>query len=119
MGYISTNGNGNGSISGTSVAHRRLNQRARVQLAADVASGDLQYVPTKREIAVLCRVHPSQLSKELRERKERIKGRADKDKQAVMNLTSWWEAASDSALDEAVLKIGVKRVWDVVERLTR
>jgi hypothetical protein len=52
-----------------------------------------------------------------RERRNAIQRRVDK--KAVINITSWWEVASDSALDEAVLKIGRRRVRNVVDRVTR
>jgi len=119
MAYISTNGNGNGSISGRSLAHQKLSFRERLTLAADVATGVYRYDPTKAQIASSFKVHPSQLSRELREREGREAARRDHDNWAVDHIVMGWDSASESALDEAVLKIGLARVYDVLDRLTR
>ena len=111
--------NGNGSISGLSLAHRKLSTRERVQLAADVAAGVYRYDPTKAEIAASFKVHPSQLSRELREREGREVAQRDRDSWAVDCIVTGWNSAPDSALDDAVRKIGLARVYDVVARLTR
>src|SRR5262249_12431161 len=111
------NGNGGGSISGLSLAHRQLNTRERVQLAADVATCVYRYDPTKAEIAASFKVHPSQLSRELREREQREVAQRDCDSWAVDSIVTAWNSASDSALDDAVHKIGLARVYDVVDRL--
>jgi hypothetical protein len=111
--------NGNGSISGLSLAHRKLSVRERVQLAADVATGVYRYDPTKAEIAATFRVHPSQLSRELKEREGREAAQRDSDNWAVEHIVMGWNSASESALDEAVLKIGLAHVYDVLDRLTR
>jgi IS30 family transposase len=111
--------NGNGSLSGFSVAHRKLSPRERLALAADVASGVSQFAPTKAQIASSFKVHPSQLSRELREREGREAAQRYQDNRAVECIVSGWNSASESALDEAVLKIGLARVYDVIERLTK
>jgi hypothetical protein len=122
MASISFSGNGNngnGSISGVSLAHRKLSPRERIQLAADVVSGACQYTPTQADIASSFGVHPSQLCRELKEREERKVAKRDRDSWAVDHIVMGWNSASDSALDRAVREIGLARVYDVVDRLTR
>jgi hypothetical protein len=112
MTSINFSENGNGSISGLSLAHRKLSARERVQLAADVASGVYRYDPTNAEIAASFKVHPSRLSRELKGREEREAARHYSDDWAVDHIVMGWNAASESALDKAVLKIGLARVYD-------
>jgi len=119
MAFTNSSGNGNSSISGLSLAHSKLDTRKRIQLAADVATGACQYHPTKAQVAASFKVHPSQLSRELREREQREVARRDRDSWAVDCIVTGWNSASDSALDEAVREIGLARVFDVVDRLTR
>jgi hypothetical protein len=102
--------NSNGSISGLSLAHRKLSTRERVRLAADVASGVYRYDPTKTEIAESFKIHPSQLSRELKEREEREAAQRNSDSWAVDHIVMGWSSASEAALNEAVLKIGLARV---------
>jgi hypothetical protein len=90
----------------------------RVHLAADVASGATRYIPTDAEIAAAFRVSPSSLCEELKAREARgIKRNGDG--AAVASIVDGWNAASDHALDEAVRRIGVARVWGVIDRLTQ
>ena len=119
MAFTNFTENGNGSISGLSLAHRKLSTRERVQLAADVATGVYRYDPTKAEIAASFKVHPSQLSRELREREQQEAAQRDRDSWAVDCIVVGWNSASDAAVDEAVRKIGIARVFDAVDRLTR
>jgi len=117
MGYISTNGNGN-SIHGRSLAHRSMSHWLRVHLAADVANGATRYIPTDAEIAAAFKVSPASLCKELKTRAARGINR-NGDGAAIASIVDGWNAASDLALDEAVRKIGLARVWHVFYRLTR
>jgi hypothetical protein len=123
MAFISTNGNGKNSVFGISVAHSDPTPAERLRIATDVASGVCDYVPTKQDLAKLLRVHPSQISRELKERqalREQQEARArDVERKMVEDLVRHWQAAPDTVLDRAVREIGIARVYDVIDRLTK
>lgn len=115
--------NGNGSLSGYRLAHRKLSFRKRLALAADVATGVYRYAPTQAQIASSFQLHPSQLSRELGERKRRqlaatqAAAQHDHDNCVVDDIVRGWNSASESARKEAVRKIGLVRVFDVMDRI--
>jgi hypothetical protein len=117
MAYITTNGNGN-SIHGRRLAHRKMSHWLRLHLAADAATCACRYIPTDKEIAAAFRVSPSSLCEELKARAERGVKR-NGDGAAIAAIIDGWNAASEPALDEAVRRIGLARVWDVLDRLTK
>jgi len=116
-----SHGNGNGAISGHSLAHQKLSPNKRLALAAGVATGAYQYKQTKAEIAASFKVHPSRLSRVLKAHERRIlaatqAAQRDHDNRAIANIIAGWNSASESARDEAVRKIGLVRLYSVIRR---
>jgi Skp family chaperone for outer membrane proteins len=101
MTSITFSGNGNGSISGLSLAHWKLTRRERVALAADVATGVYRYVPTKGQIASSFKVHPSDLNRELRERERKE--------------AAWREAEAQRAAAEREVEAQREAAWREME----
>ena len=124
-----SHGNGNGAISGHSLAHQKLSPNKRLALAAGVATGAYQYKQTKAEIAASFKVHPSRLSRVLKAHERRTlaatqatqlaatqAAQRDHDNRAIANIIAGWNSASESARDEAVRKIGLVRLYSVIRR---
>jgi hypothetical protein len=69
MGYISTSGNGNGSINGRGIKRRDLTHHQLVELAADAVSGVHPVVPSLGQVPRIFEgVTQSEVSEEIKRR---------------------------------------------------
>jgi hypothetical protein len=103
------------AVSGRGLAHRRLTRKQRVQLAADLATGQRRLDPSMGQISVLLGVPSAAIAAEIKARVGR-NGNGGKPDSATL-LIQAWDAASDSEREAAVKAVGVGAVWDVITRV--
>ena len=114
MLYIPPTANVNGScISGRGLARRRLSSKQRIELAADLACGELQLHPSLAQASSLVGVSQTKVRKEL---KARATARVA---EPVANLVTAWNSATEDQRAEAIEVIGVGVVWDAIASVIR
>src|SRR5215510_6806386 len=74
--------NGNGAISGRGLRRRKLTASQRIDLAADLVSGQRQLVPSFKHAAALLRTTPTQV-------RERLKARARREAECRAAEARW------------------------------
>ena len=121
-----TNGNGQGSVNGRGLARRQMTVGERVCLAAEIATGQRQLMPSLTQIADATGISVWSLRNELKERerveaeRQAIKQRLQVQLEAEMAnaqadaIAVAWEAASSTAQEAAVRTIGVADIWNVI-----
>src|SRR5262249_58775148 len=63
--------NGNGAVSGRGLRRRKLTVNQRIDLAADLVSGQRQLVPSFKHAAALLQTTPTQVRERLKQRAQR------------------------------------------------
>jgi hypothetical protein len=104
MALKATHVNGHSAhVSGRGIRRRRLSQKQRVRLAADLASGAVRLDPSIGQVCDLLRIPPAALRTELKARTVKSK---------VAALVVAWDAASEMERAEAISEIGPAEIWD-------
>jgi hypothetical protein len=107
-GYISPNGNGNGSINGRGIKHRDLTHHQLVELAADAVSGVQPVVPSLSQAPKIFEgVSQSEVSEELKRREVACKN-AEAEK-VLFEFADVWSERSLPWRVEALKWIAAKR----------
>jgi len=121
--------NGNGAISGRGLRRRKLTVNQRIDLAADLVSGQRQLVPSFRQAAALLRTTPTQVRERLKwraqrearwrgaERRLQVQEGAEMVNAEAEILADAWRSTSAEAHEAAVQMIGPGAVWDAIARL--
>jgi len=113
--------NGNGAISGRGLRRRKLTVNQRIDLAADLVSGQRQLVPSFRQAAALLRTTPTQVRERLKwrgaERRLQVQEGAEMVNAEAEILADAWRSTSAEAHEAAVQMIGPGAVWDAIARV--
>jgi hypothetical protein len=104
--------NGN-YVCGRGLARRKLSRKQRIQLAADLACGQLQLHPSLAQVSQLVGVPQTKVREELKARA----AAHEASHQPATELVVAWESASESERETAIRAIGVAEVWDVIARV--
>lgn len=114
MLYIPSTSNVNGScVSGRGLARRKLSNKQRIKLAADLACGELQLHPSLARVSQLVGVSQTKVREELRTRA----AARETERNLEVDLIEAWDRASGAEREAAVRVIGVAEVWDVLARV--
>jgi len=105
---LTRNGNGADSLNGRGIKRRKLTPEERVELAADIAMGEVHVTPSLKQTAAATGVSVVDLRNELKEREVARR---------VSSIWNAWEDASDQERETAIRIIGVADVWDVLSRV--
>jgi hypothetical protein len=120
--------NGNGAISGRGLRRRKLTIDQRVNLAADLVSGQRQLVPSFKYAAALLRTTPTQVRECLKARAQReaerraaeTRWRSQEEAEAVNAeaevLADTWRSVAPESREVAIRLLGSSAVWDVLAR---
>ena len=122
------NGNALNSVNGRGLARRHLTVDQRIDLAADLASGQQHLHPSIRHVAALLKVLPLQVSERLKARaQQEAEWRAAEarwliDAAEAVNaeadsIVSEWRLSSPEAREAAFRIIGAAEIWDVLARI--
>jgi len=112
--YIPPTANVNGSyVSGRGLARRKLSNKQRIKLAADLACGQLQLQPSLAQASELVGVSQTKVREELRTRAAARETECNSE----VDLIEAWHRASEAEREAAVRVIGVSTVWDVLARI--
>jgi hypothetical protein len=130
LDILRSQSNGNGSaINGRGLRRRKLTIDERVDLAADLVSGQRQLVPSFKHAAALLRTTPTQV-------RERLKARAQREAERLRAERRWqvqneaeavnaeadsivreWRLSSPEAREAAFRIISASEIWDVLARI--
>jgi hypothetical protein len=113
--FSSVNSDAPEVVNGRGLAHRKLNRNARISLAADVAAGERQLVPSLAQVCAIFRVTEAAVGAELKVRAARENGQPSKDLAAA--IVEAWGIASELEREVAVRTLGVAEVWNAIARV--
>ena len=129
LDIVKSGSNGNGAISGRGLRRRKLTVNQRIDLAADLVSGQRQLVPSFRQAAALLRTTPTQVRERLKwraqrearwrgaERRLQVQEGAEMVNAEAEILADAWRSTSAEAHEAAVQMIGPGAVWDAIARV--
>ena len=129
LDIVKSGSNGNGAISGRGLRRRKLTVNQRIDLAADLVSGQRQLVPSFKHAAALLRTTPTQVRERLKWRAQREARRQEAERWLQVQeeaeavnagaeiLVSTWHSTSAAAHEAAVRMIGPTAVWDALARV--
>ena len=121
--------NGNGAVSGRGLRRRKLTVNQRIDLAADLVSGQRQLVPSFKHAAALLRTTPTQVRERLKWRAQRGARRQEAERRLQVQeeaetvnaeaeiLADAWRSTSAEAHEVAIQMIGPAAVWDSIARV--
>jgi hypothetical protein len=121
--------NGNGAISGRGLRRRKLTIDQRVNLAADLVSGQRQLVPSFKYAAALLRTTPTQVRERLKWRAQREARRQEVERRLQVQeeaeavnaeaeiLADTWRSVSSESREVAIRLLGPGAVWDALARV--
>lgn len=102
-----------GAVSARAVAHSHLTESQLLQIAADAVTATTPWIPSVEEMARETGLSPVKISQELNLRAERQRA------MQARKLAECLKILSSDQLDAVVEEVGVGRIWDAVDRLTR
>src|SRR5262249_26609117 len=126
LDILRSQSNGNGAISGRGLRRRKLTVNQRIDLAADLVSGQRQLVPSFKHAAALLRTTPTQVRERLKWRAQREARRQEAERRLQVQaeaeavnaeaeiLADIWRSISAEAREAAVQMIGVMNVWNAI-----
>src|SRR5262249_58467931 len=130
LDILRSQSNDNGSaINGRGLRRRKLTVNQRIDLAADLVSGQRQLVPSFKHAAALLRTTPTQVRERLKWRAQREARRQEAERWLQVQeeaeavnagaeiLVSTWHSTSAAAHEAAVRMIGPTAVWDALARV--
>jgi hypothetical protein len=121
--------NGNGAISGRGLRRRKLTVNQRIDLAADLVSGQRQLVPSFKHAAALLRTTPTQVRERLKWRAQREARRQEAERRLQVQeeaemvnveaeiLADTWRSVSPESREVAIRLLGPSAVWDALARV--
>ena len=123
----SSSSDGNGTaVSGRGLARRQLTVAERVRMAADLATGQRDFVPSLTQIAGMTGVTTWQLRAELKARAQleawrraaeqrlHVRAEAEAANEGADAIASAWISASPEAREAFVRVIGPAQIWDTL-----
>jgi hypothetical protein len=126
---VKSGSNGNGAISGRGLRRRKLTVEQRIDLAADLVSGQRQLVPSFKHAAALLRTTPTQVRERLKwraqrearrqeaERRWQVQNEAEAVNAEADTIVSEWRLSSPEAREAAFRTISASEIWDVLARI--
>jgi len=105
---LTRNGNGADSLNGRGIKRRKLTPEERVELAADIAMGEVHVTPSLKLAAAATGVSVTDLRNELKEREGAHR---------IAAISIAWDNATDREREAAIGLIGVADVWDVIAKV--
>jgi len=121
--------NGNGAVSGRGLRRRKLTVNQRIDLAADLVSGQRQLVPSFKHAAALLRTTPTQVRERLKWRAQRGARRQEAERRLQVQaaaeavdaeaeiLAATWRSAAPESREVAIRLLGPGAVWDALARV--
>ena len=121
--------NGNGAISGRGLRRRKLTVNQRIDLAADLVSGQRQLVPSFKHAAALLRTTPTQVRERLKwraqrearrqeaERRLQVQEEAERANAEAEILAATWRSVAPESREVAIRLLGPGAVWDAIARV--
>ena len=129
LDIVKSGSNGNGAISGRGLRRRKLTVNQRIDLAADLVSGQRQLVPSFKHAAALLQTTPTQVRERLKQRAQREARQQEAERRLQVQaeaeavnaeagvLADAWRSVSPESREVAIRLLGPGAVWDALARV--